>query len=89
MPACFQLTRKGESEPSTLNSVDEAIANHLGIAVHPTKWCVGWYDTIGFSLACGKSFADLREIDKDDKEYLSIINFLDENYTTNAFYQRK
>lgn len=85
---CFQLTRKSNlgSGPVQLTVIDEEICKHLGLPVHPVNYCHNWYNTIGFGLACGKSFDRLREVFKSDLRSIEIINYLDANFTTNAFY---
>ena len=88
MPNCFCLYPKGTTEATTLVSVDEAICKHMG-----------WFDCIGFRVACGKSFSDIRaeftgyvnENDRDAeyREYyldmLKILDFLEANYTTDCW----
>jgi hypothetical protein len=36
-----------------LISVDEAICAFLGEPVHPTEYCHGWFDHLGWHYACG------------------------------------
>lgn len=98
MPNCFQLTKKGDNEPSTLNSIDEAICIHLGVEVHPQVYCAGWYDYIGFALAMGKDWAQIRQRladtvrefpDEGTTEWAAvmgkILQFLEDNYTADAW----
>lgn len=93
MPNCFQLTRKGEREPATLVSVDEAICAHLGCRVDPVRYAHEWYDSIGFALAMGDTFDKIRNsYIKNDyyrPEYkavmVKIVDFLEANYTTSAW----
>jgi len=102
MPICFQLTRKSDLKagPVVLAKIDEEICEFLGITVHPDKWVQDWYNSIGLRLACGHSFEDIRtefkkyidESENDSKFYTRltvILNFIDENFTTNSFYQLK
>ena len=58
MPSCFQLFKKGESEPISLNKIDEEICSVLEVPVHLTKYgggyvkgALNWFDTIGFAIA--------------------------------------
>lgn len=52
MPNCFQLFRKGSTEPEILQKVDEAICKHVGVPVDETYWCASWYNVVGFLIAC-------------------------------------
>lgn len=62
MPNCFQLTRKTEPEkgPVSLNAIDAELCGVLGREVHPTAYCMGWFDYIGFKLAMGRSFEEIK-----------------------------
>ena len=88
MPNCFTLTLRGAAEASSLASVDEAICEHLGVPVHPTRYVRGWYDTIGLGLAMGKPLSRIREIYSDDPAMLRIASFLEEHYTVDAWAER-
>ncbi len=85
MPNCFTLTPKGSKEPESLAKIDEAICNHLGIPIHPTKYVEDWYDYLGFGLAMGKTFPELAERFRDDPPLLKIAQFLDEHYTADVW----
>lgn len=102
MPNYFQLVKKGEKEPTALNAIDEELCAHLGVGVHPKKWVRGWYNAIGFALALGKSWEQMREIflppipagnvmndeEKADREEMAkIIDYLEEHYTSSAWYR--
>lgn len=82
MPNCFQLIPKGQTEPEKLVVIDQKICEALEVECHPKYWCRGWYDLIGFGVACGKTFEQLRTIYPD---MIDIIDFLDANYTTDAW----
>lgn len=90
MPACFQLYKKGSSEPEKFTVIDEEICAMLDVPCDPVKWIYGWYDIIGFKLAIGKTFeqivTDLEEY--NDVELLKITRWLMEHYTSNAWYTR-
>jgi hypothetical protein len=60
MPNHFQLVDKTTGEPEAFNAVDAKLCEHFRAPVHPTEWFNGWYACIGFGLACGKAFAELR-----------------------------
>lgn len=96
MPNCFSLTRKSGGGPVSLTQIDEEMCRHFGVACHPTKWYHYWYDTIGFDLACGGTFAKMRaklieQISEDDpesewdKRTLEIVDWLDANFESDAW----
>lgn len=95
MPNCFQLTRKGETQPSSLVKIDEEICGLVGQPVDARHYCFGWFDIIGFPLACGKSYSDIRQQFMEDgfentfPEILTILGYLEENYTPKAWYEPK
>ena len=98
MPNCFQLTRKGSTQPAVLQEVDSAICQSLGLEWDAYSWAKGWYDFIGFSLACGKDWDWLHAHilgyingakDESHRKYwrdmLRILHFLRENYNSDAW----
>jgi hypothetical protein len=98
MPNCFQLFDKSSSEVVSLISVDERICKEVyNVEPHSKYWgstVFNWYDTIGFTIAMGKSLDQVRDhYVKSDVwlEELPIINkvldFLEDNYTTRSFYE--
>ena len=89
MPNCYQLTRKSESEPSTLVSVDEALCQHFGVEIHPKKWYLNWHNYVGLGLACGDDWTQLRKTWEGDKPMLDVIDFLEKNYESSAWYSLK
>lgn len=89
MPNCFQLTRKGNQGPETLANIDKEICALLGQPVDPVLYCVSWFDTIGFGLACGNDWNKLREVYEDFPELLKVIDYLETNYTFDAWYEMK
>jgi hypothetical protein len=40
-----------------LQKIDEEMCAAFGVPVHPKNWCGGWYNSVGFRLAIGQSFA--------------------------------
>jgi hypothetical protein len=62
MPNYFSLTRKTDREagPVPFVTIDEEICAAFEVAPHPYLYFVGWYDDIGFSLAMGKSWDEIR-----------------------------
>ena len=85
MPACFQLTKRGEKEPSTLHDVDRVICEKLGIECSEKKWAFGWYSIIGLLFAMGKTFDEVREV-LGSSELLLVLDVLEENYTVNSWH---
>lgn len=96
MPVCFQLYPIGSQEPAILQKVDDAMRVHFQQPADPDHWLGGWYNWIGFSLATGHSWDDLRQemreviakpIDDKHKDWaegqLLIIDWLAANYTPN------
>lgn len=65
MPNCFALSRKGESNYSTLNEIDSELCQNLDLPWSPRVYTCGWYDDIGFALACGKTLPELVDIIRD------------------------
>ena len=98
MSNCFQLTRKGATEPSTLVEVDNAICANFGVEPGD-DWFCNWYNSIGLALACGRTFdqirADCRYVDTDEAyiraHYMMltrIATFLEQNYDVYAWAER-
>ena len=85
MPACFTLTKKGETKPSTFVAIDEALCAHFGVTPDPDLYYRSWYDIEGLGLAMGYDWNKLREINPDRKP---IIDWLEENYLPDAWYSR-
>lgn len=100
MPNCFQLTRKGYPSPAVLQSIDAELCQNLDLPFSEDKWACGWYDLIGFSLACGRTFDEIADAIKEgcikdnnedirqrDRGYqlLRINHYLNEHYTTDAW----
>lgn len=93
MPACFQLFLKSDPEagPVVLQKVDEMICAHFDVPVDPNYWIGNWYGTIGMMLAIGRTFEDCYyDIFKDSNDgFKEMIQFLDDNFTTNCWTERK
>ena len=63
MPNCFQLydkTKPGDG-PVVLQEVDRLMCEHFEQPCDAVEWLNGWYNCIGFRLACGKSFEEIRQ----------------------------
>lgn len=94
MPSCFQLTKKGETEPSKLCKVDEEICAFLGEPVHEKYWSHSWPNAIGFTIAAlgvHLGTEKLRQIiaEYEDPKLLEILKFLEDNYSSRAWYEVK
>ena len=91
MPSCFQLIKKGETEPSILQDVDTEMWNHFkgGEPKGNDRWYRSWYDIIGLGLAMGKTWNELREMYTDRPRLLEIIEYLEDHYTTDAWREFK
>lgn len=97
MPNCFQLTRLSEMEKGavSLNQIDRELCELLGVEVHPVRYVGGWFDCIGFLLACGKTWAqiwdDLGERADESGFYdhyadmAKMCHYLQNNFTANAW----
>lgn len=92
MPGCFRFYRKGDTSQSsvTFSVMDDELRAHLGVAPHPTSYYRGWYDAIGLAVAMGVSLEKQLETAKAnpqiDAEELKIYEFLNDNFTSDAWY---
>jgi len=91
MPKCFQLIDKETNEAEKFSEIDNKICALLNVEPHPKKYMCSWYDIIGFNLANGESFDAQRKMEwlKQDPELMTILNFLDENYTSRSWFEHK
>ena len=90
MPACFTLTPKGEETPDSLGRVDAKICAHFGAPVHPKFFLWEWYTMIGFRLAMGRTWEEIRQSFREgiaDNEFvdgytklLEVVDFLEATY---------
>jgi len=62
MAVYFNLTRKSapEAGPVVLSALDVEICTLTDQPVHESKYCLGWFDMIGYWLAVGKTWAEIR-----------------------------
>ena len=61
MPNYFQLLRKTDGAAEVLQTVDKLLCEHFQVEVHAKYWFHDWYDFVGFKLACGESFEEIRQ----------------------------
>jgi hypothetical protein len=97
MPNCFCLYRVSDTErkPVPLSLIDDEICRHFGVVSDKIRYHAAWYDIIGFELAMGKSFSQIREgFEKEVEtsqyadEYrhlIEICDYLSSNFTPGAW----
>ena len=96
MPNYFTLTRKGESKPASLQAIDDEMRIEFGEEPDEDHWLWGWYDTIGYGLALGRDWTQLREQFAEDpaesertnlsrRRKLAVIAWLETYYVFNAW----
>jgi len=96
MPNCFQLIDKTTEQAEKFSVIDDKLCAHLGVEPHPKHYYRGWYDSIGLALAVGKSFEEILATVQEphptygvDEESIKIVKWLDEHYTSTAWYAPK
>ena len=91
MPAVLKLREKTTDAlyfGGKLIELDAEIALHFGGEPHTISWFCNWMNTIGFLLACGRSFDELREIFKEQEGLtLDIIDYLDDRFESRCYYE--
>ncbi len=103
MPNCFQLFRKvdggREKEATPLNTVDRELCRLLDIEEHPRCYVIGWFDCIGWLIACKndcdlgtpKLRAELLEWfdgGTNEERYLQMVkclDYLEANYVSSSW----
>jgi hypothetical protein len=102
MPACFQLISKVTKKPTDFITVDDAICKHMNVEPDPVNYYMHWYDSIGFALAMGRTFEELKtrytkgknqvtdpeEVESYEKA-LEVVAFLDEHYEANSWHEHR
>jgi hypothetical protein len=103
MPACFQLFPKNDpTKAAALSQVDDAMCAHFQVEPDPVRYYHWWFDSIGYRLATGKTFDEIRKeyvsyreedrlAQRDESVHarlIEIVDWLDENYSPNSFYSR-
>ena len=104
MPVCFQLCRKSDMEagPVKFVQIDFELCSHFGVEPDEKYYYMGWYDTIGFNLACGNSFDEIKakyteymnqspkaEYKADWARLLEINDYLDTHFTPDSWWEPK
>lgn len=95
---CFSLTRKSDigAGPVSFQVIDEEMCKFFNQPCDPVKYMDEWYDIIGFNLAMDLSFDKQRvkyiekskqgnELGEFCKNLVKIIDWLDENFTYDAW----
>ena len=85
MPNHFQLIPKNSNEPEKFSTIDDIMCTHFGVNSNDVEYYFDWYNVLGFALAMGLTFDELRN---EFPEFLEIINYLDSNYTVKTWYSR-
>lgn len=90
MPNYIQLIDKTTNEPESFAVIDEKLCEARSIPSHEKWFYVEWYDVIGYSGASTIQDVISRVQDQspEDKELLAALQWLNENYTLNAWYSR-
>lgn len=96
MAVNFRLYPKDGVEPAVLPKVDDALCQHLGITPHPKKYYHGWYDYVGFMLACGGTWIQIlmqidewREKDQAGADKMEeVVLWLQSHYIPESFWSR-
>lgn len=88
MPNCFQLLR--DDAPVSLNAIDEELCRHFGADCHPKHYYKNWYDIIGYDLAMGRTFDEIKHLltiaGYDDVPTLvQIIEWLESRFTARSW----
>jgi hypothetical protein len=97
MPNCFQFIDKKTGQAEKFPVIDDKIRELVGAEPDPKRYYRGWYDALGEEAAYGWDFKRMIEArpelqtstDPGDVELLKILTWLDENYTTTAWYSPK
>jgi hypothetical protein len=94
MPSCFSLTRRGDSEPSSLQYVDRVLCQALDLSYSEDRWAGNWYNNIGLLLAVGKSLDEIIDgYTGHESEHANLMGrmaaYLNEHYITNAWKEWK
>lgn len=89
MPNCFTLTKKGEDKHAVFQDIDDEMRAHFGEPPDSEHWLWYWYDCIGLALACGKTWDEIRELFEDSPELLKVVDYLEERYVPDCWFERR
>lgn len=85
MPNYFSLTPINGTEPTKLADIDDAMCKHFGVTPDDDSFYRHWVDIEGFALAVGRDWQWMRD---NFPDRLDIINWLEANYTPDAWASR-
>ncbi|MBW2647397.1 MAG: hypothetical protein JRE23_14735 [Deltaproteobacteria bacterium] len=98
MPNCYNLYDKISGERMGAAKIDDLMCAYLDIDPDPVRFLCGWSDSVGLLLAIGQSFDEIAtdfqakiDLGENVKYYnvlLTIVAFLSERYTVDAFVTR-
>jgi hypothetical protein len=60
MQNTFSLYPRGARVPASLNEVDRLMCEHFGFEPDSKRYLCGWFDSIGFYLALGRTYQTIR-----------------------------
>jgi len=89
MPNYFRLVNKQTGEADTFPAIDDKICAVLGIEPDPGIYYENWFDYLGLEFARGASWDEIRKIWGNLSDFAQIIDFLEKNYTVEAWYRAK
>lgn len=87
MPNCFQLLRAGVAVP--LSQVDEEMCRHFNVPCDPELYFEDWYIRVGYDLAQGHSFDEIKTRSADSPILGQVIDWLAANFTVHSWYEMK
>ena len=86
MPHNIQLISKTTDTACRFAEIDNIMCRHFNVEPDPCKYYFNWYNILGFEMALGADFNKLRN---EFPEFLTIIDYLDSNYTVKTWYSRE
>jgi len=86
MAAYFQMFPLGSTDAESFQDIDDKMCAHFGVPPDPKWYYKGWYDTIGFALAMGKSWDWMREHYSEGLH--PVIEYLETRYRAENWYGR-
>lgn len=86
MPVCFQLYRKGQTEPLAFQVIDDEMREHFKAPPDPVNYYERWYDTIGLGLACGHDWEMIKAF---FPAKAAIIDWMAERFSADAWREPK
>jgi hypothetical protein len=84
VPNCFQLLRNGEAV--SLNVVDEEMCRYFEAPCDPERYYAEWYLNVGWDLAMGESFVEIRAKYEDGTDLARVVDWLAANFTARSWY---